>query len=229
VSQVVLVDRGSQFEAERERPLTARPNRCAQRAILQIPKSRATCLGLIFFLACVVAVRPSIVLAQVAVIDREYEIKAAYLYNFGKYVEWPDAPKPGTEANSPFLIGIVGMNPFGNALADVAKAKQLGKRKIVLYELRTIDDYRPCQMLFFPKNAPESLVSSVIAKSDSAPILLVGERSGFAAAARGSVNFYVEANNIKFEINPDAASKRGLRISSKLLQLGRIVSASASR
>ena len=188
----------------------------------------AACLGLACLLACVVAVRPSILLAQGAVIDREYEIKAAYLYNFGKYVEWPDAPKPGAEANSPFLIGIVGTNPFGNALADVAKAKQLGKRKIVLYEVRTIDDYRPCQMLFFPKTAPETLVSSVIAKANTAPTLLVGERSGFAAAG-GSVNFYVEANNIKFEINPDAASKRGLRISSKLLQLGRIVSASASR
>ena len=188
----------------------------------------AACLGLACLLACVVAVRPSILLAQVAVIDREYEIKAAYLYNFGKDVEWTDAPEPGMEASAPFLIGIVGTNPFGKALADVAKAKQLGGRKIVIYELRAIDDYRPSQMLFFPENTPDSLVSIVIARVKSAPTLPIGERSGFATAG-GNVNFYVEANNIKFEINPDAASKRGLRISSKLLQLGRIVSASASR
>lgn len=165
---------------------------------------------------------PGAVYAQTSLIDREYEIKAAYLYNFGKYVEWSSEADAAIGVNSPFLIGVVGDNPFGNALENVARAKQLGGRRIVIHGIRTADDYRHCHILFFPRGTTEPLASAVLERARQAPTLLVGEHDGFVEAG-GCANFSIRANRVKFEINPDAAQRRGLRISSRLLRLGTIV------
>jgi hypothetical protein len=165
---------------------------------------------------------PGLVSAQTGTIDREYEIKAAYLYNFGKYIEWDQAANAPAVDASEFVVGVVGENPFGDALQIVAQQKQIHGRSIVVHEIRSVDQYRPCQILFFSADAPEVLTSQVLQQARSSASLLVGERPGFARSG-GIVNMYVEQNRVKFEINVDAAERSGIKISSKLLSIGKIV------
>jgi hypothetical protein len=82
-------------------------------------------------------------------------------------------------------------------------------------------------MLFVPKDAADPLVKVVLGKAAGHSCLIVGEEAGFTRSA-GSVNFYLENNRVRFEINPASAGKSRLRVSSKLLQLGRIVGETAS-
>lgn len=150
--------------------------------------------------------------------SREYQIKAAYLYNFGKYVEWPTAES----RELTFSIGVVGRDPFGKSLDELARTKRLGGRPITIHRVRTADDYIDCHILFVPKGTADSLVQKVLAKARQHPCLIVGEERGFAQSG-GIVNFHLENNRVRFEINPATARKSRLRISSKLLRLGKIV------
>lgn len=153
--------------------------------------------------------------------SREYEIKVAFLYNFGKYVEWP------ADEQAAFTIGVVGDDPFGKSLDELAQTKTLGERRITIRRIRKPTDFGECHILFFPRDTPAELSQFVLAKARQEPCLIVGEQAGFAESG-GIVNFFVQNNRVRFEINPSVAKKRNLRISSKLLQLGRIVGESDS-
>jgi hypothetical protein len=153
--------------------------------------------------------------------SREHQIKVAYLYNFGKYVEWP----PDNKAT--FTIGVVGADPFGRSLDELARTKELGGRPITIRRILNADDYADCHILFITQNAADALVRDVLEKAGRHPSLIVGEETGFAQSG-GIVNFYLENNRVRFEINLRAAHKSGLRISSKLWQLGRIVGETAA-
>ena len=159
--------------------------------------------------------------AQALGISREYEIKVAFLYNFGKYVDWP------TDDKSAFTIGVVGRDPFGKSLDKLAQTKTLGERRITIRRIRKPADFGECHILFFPRDTPAELAQFVLAKARQEPCLIVGEKPGFAESG-GTVNFFVQNNRVRFEINPSVAKERNLRISSKLLQLGRIVGESDS-
>lgn len=162
--------------------------------------------------------------AQQEYIDREPQIKAAYLYNFGKYVEWPAETKAIGSAQGPdFVIGILGDSRVKEALVTLAKSKKLNGRRIVYHRITGDKSYRPCDILFVPAGQDAATVAAVLKKSAGAPTLVVGEEESFARRG-GMINFFVEGNNVKFEINPRAAERAGLKISSKLLSLGRIVS-----
>ena len=166
--------------------------------------------------------------AQEQVIDREYEIKAAYLYNFGLYVQWPNSPAQGTDEN--IAIGVLGKDPFGPHLDRIAEAKTIEGKKIVVYRFKSMDQYRPCHILYVAartvegekEERPEDRLAAVLRKTRGAPVLLVGDTEGFAQKGV-MINFYIEENRVKFEMNPDAAKRAGLQISSKLLKLGKIV------
>jgi hypothetical protein len=160
---------------------------------------------------------------QPEVIDREPEIKAAYLYNFGRYVEWPAAPSPVGDSGSPdFVIGVVGESPVVAPLRTIAATKKLGGRAIVIRQFLAEKDFRPCQMLFVPAGQNAELVATILKKVRETATLVVGDEEGFALK-QGQIGFYSDQNNMKFEINASSADKAGLKISSKLLSLGRIV------
>lgn len=161
--------------------------------------------------------------AQEGLIDREYPIKAAYLYNFGKYVEWPpDVVSIQSGGRRDFVIGVVGNNPFGNSLTAIARKKKLKGKAIVIKQIRTTKEYQPCHILFVPARQKPELVSSILKQARGSSVLVVGETKGFSQRG-GIVNFYVEQNKVRFEINSDAAESAELKISAKLLRLGRIV------
>ncbi len=155
---------------------------------------------------------------QPAIIDREPEIKAAYLYNFGRYVDWP----AGAIGPREFVIGVVGESPTIAPLTTIAEKKKINDRTITVRRFRAEKDFQQCQLLFIPTGQDPKLVAAILKAAANTPTLVVGEESEFAIK-HGHVGFYAAQNNVKFEINHQSAMKAGLRISAKLLSLGRIV------
>ena len=149
----------------------------------------------------------------------EYQIKAAFLYNFAKFVEWPPAVSPG--ANDPMEICVVGEDPFGNILNQSIEGKTVGGHKLMIRQLKPAQDMKGCQVAFISSSEKNHL-TSVLEGLKGGGVLTVGETEGFAALG-GVINFTMEDDKVHFEINLDAAGRAGLKISSKLLQLARIV------
>jgi len=145
--------------------------------------------------------------------SREYEIKAAYLYNFVKYVDWPSS-------GDTITIGVLGGNPFGSALASL-NGKVVKGRRLVIKELESVRDAQKCQILFV-SSSEKSRLQEIFENLKSARVLTVGETEGFASDG-GIINFVQEHNKVRFEINPDAAHRTGLNISSELLKLAKLV------
>jgi len=112
-------------------------------------------------------------------------------------------------------------DPFGGALDKIASTKTVGNKKIAVRRFESPGDCAPCHVLFVSSSEAERL-DGVIAKTKGAHTLVVGDTEGFAR--RGvAINFFIERNKVRFEINPAAARRAGLKISSKLLRLARIV------
>jgi len=151
----------------------------------------------------------------------EYEIKAAVLYNFARFTEWPATAVP--DSPDVFVIGVLGTDPFGDILDEVAATRTVGDKRIVVRRFATLDEYTPCHILFVAASE-RARMAAVIEKLRDAPVLLVADTAGFAQAG-GTVDLVVEENKVRFEVNPVAAERAGVKISSKLLRLARIVKA----
>src|SRR6266446_2247071 len=145
--------------------------------------------------------------------SREYEIKAAYLYNFIKYVDWPSY-------GDTITIGVLGGNPFGTALAPL-NGKIVKGRRLLIKELDSLRDAQKCQIIFV-SSSEKSRLQEIFENLRSARVLTVGETQGFASGG-GIINFVEENNKVRFEINADAARRTGLNISSELLKLAKLV------
>ena len=154
----------------------------------------------------------------------EYEVKAAFLYNFAKFVEWPD--RSFASAQSAFTICVLGSDPFGRTLDDALEGKMIGSRRVTLERVKDAARARQCQMAFVSPSESSHL-PEIVDQLRGANVLLVGETDGFAQAG-GTIQFTLEADRIRFAINTDAAERAGLRMSSKLLALEKIVHDGAS-
>jgi hypothetical protein len=155
-----------------------------------------------------------------AVINREYAIKAAYLHNFSSYVQWPAGAFPTSDA--PLVIGVLGTDPFGEVLNEIARTKKVGGRPIVVKQFASMAAYAPCHVLFVASSTSPQEQAAAIRKAHGSPVLLVGENPGFAEQG-GAIDFFIEQNKVRFEINLDVAKRQQLKISSKLLGLAKIV------
>lgn len=153
----------------------------------------------------------SIVVPHAQEVSQEYQIKAAYLYNFLKYVEWLEP------VNRPFMICVAGQNPFGGVLDGLTKNERVRGNPI---KTEIILGFEPgCDVIFTPRT---SNIPAYLQGAAGMPILTVGETPRFIEQG-GIVNFFLENGKVRFEINRNAAERAGLRISSRLLQLARIV------
>jgi hypothetical protein len=148
----------------------------------------------------------------------EYQVKAACIYNFTKFVEWPPEAFP-PERSSPFVIGVIGDDPFNGELERAVQNKDVGGRAFIVRHLRKPDEARSCHILFVSRSERKAL-GDILAAVSSLPILTVSETERFVQSG-GIINFLIEQNKVRFEINADAAKKAGLKVSSKLLNLGR--------
>jgi len=146
-------------------------------------------------------------------------VKAAFLYNFAKFVEWPAQNFKGSD--DPIAICTLGQNPFGSMLEDAVKGKTLEGRAFVVRAIPDVRQASGCRILFISSTEQKHL--QLILKSIKAPgILTVGETEGFAKNG-GIINFKLEGGMVRFEINVVAAAKEGLQIRSNLLSLAEIV------
>ena len=143
-------------------------------------------------------------------VSLEYRVKAAYLYNFVKFVEWPE-PRRGS-----LLICVAGQNPFGTVLTDLIRNEQI---RGVPLETRVILEPDPdCDVLFMPRT---SNIAAYLRAAAGMPTLTVGETARFIEQG-GIIRLFPEGVNVRFEINREAADRARLRISSRLLQLARV-------
>jgi hypothetical protein len=182
----------------------------------------ATVYLLAIFLA--VGLGPKAACGQSDVINREYPLKALFLYNFGSYIDWP----AGAVSNSePFVIGILGPSPVELPLREIGASHKINGRPIVVEQFASVDAIKPCHILFIPLAVGREIQQQAIARVRGEPVLVVGESPGFAARG-GVVNFFIEANKIRFEVNVDAALAQRLKISAKLLALAKIVAAAGA-
>ncbi len=152
----------------------------------------------------------------------EYLIKAGFIYNFAKFVEWPAAAFP--QPDSPIVIGILGTDPFGNLIDRVIENKKIGARGLVVKRLKwgtALKDLTECKILFVGASEKAHL-DDLVQIVKNLPILTVGETPGFAERG-GVIRFVLEDNRVRFEINVEAAHQADLTISSRLLTLARII------
>jgi hypothetical protein len=149
----------------------------------------------------------------------EYVIKAAYLYNFAMFVEWPQDAFANAEA--PLVIGVLGADPFGGALERIVEGKRINKRRIVIQRVQSVQEARRCQILFVSVD-DDPRVPELTGRLEGASVLLVGESETMIGRG-GSISFNVRDNKVGYDVNLDAARKARLTISSKLLNLARAV------
>jgi hypothetical protein len=149
----------------------------------------------------------------------EYAIKAAFLYNFAKFTEWP--PESAGKADDPITLCVVGEDPFGNILNQTIEGKTVRGRRMVIWRLRPGEDLKGCQIAFI--GSPErSQMQAILERLKGAGVLTVGDSEGFAALG-GMINFTKVDNKVHFNVNVNAAERARLKISSKLLSLAKIV------
>jgi hypothetical protein len=149
----------------------------------------------------------------------EYQLKAAFLFNFAKFIDWPSTSFASPQ--SPFAICILGADPFGSAMDEVLHGKVVGGRTVIVERTKDLPSARHCQMVFV-SSSERQRVPEILGGLKGANALVVGETEGFAAAG-GTVQFTLEENHVRFAINTDAAERAGLKVSSKLLSLARVV------
>src|ERR1700737_1935694 len=152
----------------------------------------------------------------------EYLIKAGFIYNFAKLVEWPTTAF--AQPDSPIVIGILGDDPFGVTLDRIVADKKINGRGVSVKRLkwsRDLKDLKDCSILFLSSSEKEH-IDSVVDAMKSLPILTIGDASGFAKRG-GIINFTLEDNKVRFEVNVEAAKRADLTISSRLLTLAKIV------
>ena len=147
----------------------------------------------------------------------EYQLKAAFIYNFAKFVEWP--PEAFPSASSPLIIGIVGDNPFQDNLEQVVENKSINGHKFQVKRFKSLADVRSCHILFVSATERKRL-AEILRAVRGAPVLTTSDLDYFLSAG-GMIQFLMEGNKVRFAINDSTAKEAGLRISSKLLNLAR--------
>jgi len=154
----------------------------------------------------------------------EYQVKALFLFNFTKYVEWP----AGTFANAhaPITIGVLGRDKFDDNLLHAVEGKTVNGRTCVIKHLASGEDPGGCQILFVC-DSEASQMAGIMAKAGPLPVLTVGEDEPFAQDG-GIINFVLKNGNVRLEIDLAAAKKAGLTISSRLLAVADVVKGRAN-
>ena len=149
----------------------------------------------------------------------EDQVKAAYLYNFAKFVEWPEGSFP--DASAPVRLCVLNDPSIGAQLSQIVKDKQISGRSIAVVPIQTAEQGRSCQILFI-NSAQNWQAEHVIKILQGASVLTVGEATGFVEQG-GIVNFVMENDQVHFQVNHKAATQCRLRMSARLLSVAKLV------
>jgi hypothetical protein len=151
-----------------------------------------------------------------AQVFNEYEVKAAILYKFAGFVEWPHWP-----ADAPFCIGVLGHDPFGPALDRAIQGKSIDGRPFVVRRFKSGEGTGNCQVVFI-SSSEKKVLGGILDRLRREPVLTVGDMPGFCKDG-GIINLELEDNHVHFQINPEAAELARLVVSSQLFRLAGIV------
>ena len=146
----------------------------------------------------------------------EYDVKAAFLYTFAKFVEWPPEAAEG-----PISIGLIGRDPFGGRLEDTVRGKWANGRQFVVVHLRSDGPAHRCQMVFISASERGS-IPELLQSVRYSPVLTVGDSPGFCAQG-GVIGLKTVNGRVRFEVNLEAAERARLKIGSSLLAVASIV------
>ena len=149
----------------------------------------------------------------------EYEVKAAFLYNFAKFVEWPTSAF--TTPDEPLVFCIMGDDPFGASIDRIVKDRAANGRAIAIRREVRADAVSSCHLIFAVAG-DEVDVARVVHETSGAPVLTVGESPSFLDDG-GIIGLVVDGGKVRFEINARGAEQAGLKVSSQLLKLARSV------
>jgi hypothetical protein len=144
----------------------------------------------------------------------EYEVKAAYLYNFGKFVEWPAKART---ADGFFNICVLGQDPFGTTFDTTIAGESINGTKVMIKRAAKPQDALSCRILFI-SSSEESRLKEIVAILDKASVLTVSDIPQFTRRG-GMIQFVVAANKVRFEVNLTIAERAGLILSSQLLKV----------
>ena len=139
----------------------------------------------------------------------EDAVKAAFVYNFALFVEWPAE----TQHAGPFVIGVLGDDAFADVLTSVTRGKMTSKRPVEVRRVTAVDDPRTCQLIFVGAAADGQGV--MLRRARGYPVLTVGETADFLRDG-GIIRFVIENAQLRFQIHPAAAAASGLRIDPQL-------------
>jgi hypothetical protein len=156
--------------------------------------------------------------AQAQPASSEYQVKAAFIYNFAKFVEWP---AEAMADNRPFVIGIVGQDPFGSLIDEAVAGKTIRDKKIVVKRFAKAEDAVDSHILFISGSEGANM-PRVLKQIGRAPVLTVSDIERFAEDG-GMVQLVMDQNRVRFAINVAVVERAGLKPSSQLLKLARIV------
>ena len=153
----------------------------------------------------------------------EYQVKALFLMNFTKYVDWPATAF--AETNTPITIGVLGSNNFGDELQKAVAGRSVNDRSIVIRQIDNLDAVGRCHILFI-SNSEKRNLGEILTKIKALPVLTVGETEQFTDQG-GIINFVKKDGKIRLEINLVVANEAKLQISSKLLSVADVVKGKA--
>jgi len=151
----------------------------------------------------------------------EFAVKATYLYKFAPFIDWPDAAFQSPA--SPFVICVVGDDPFGQVLDRAVVGQRFGEHPIMVERIATYGAERACHVLYTIGSDAQP-AGEALAQAAARPVLTVTDAVR-ASSGKGIIHFVVQENRVRFEIDDRAAAQNGLRISSKLLSLATAVRA----
>jgi len=143
------------------------------------------------------------------------QVKAAYLYNFGRFVEWPASVTPAKTGS--FTICVLGEDPFGPALDATLAGEMIGNRKVAARRISSPHESGDCQILFISSTEANRL-NKIIESLDKTAVLTVSDAPQFSQRG-GMIQFVLEGNRIRFEVNLTATQRAGLTLSSELLKV----------
>jgi hypothetical protein len=149
----------------------------------------------------------------------EYQIKAAFLFNFAKFVDW--RPSSFRDGSAPLQICVLGRDPFGEALRNITREKTVNGRKLEVETVVDLQNARNCHILFIASSEKAQL-KRIFESLEGSDALTVGDVKDFIEQG-GMINFVLENDRVQFEVSRKAAEKAGLKISSKLLAVAKMV------
>jgi len=153
----------------------------------------------------------------------ENQVRAAFLYNLTNFIIWPENCFPADD--SPFVITILGKNPFGGSLKNIVADEKVGTHPIVIKQIKSLKSLSATQILYIHNKFVKN-IEPIIREMRHPGMLTVSDLPGFAEAG-GAVNLLIRNKRLILELNIEAARKNGVRFSSKLLRLATIVGAGA--